>query len=297
MSRTRPWSASWRIKPSCPLFWPASWPARGLDSPSAAAEFLRPGLAQLHNPFDLKGMEKAVARIAQAIERQESIWIYGDYDVDGITATAILLLTLQELGCKADYYIPHRINEGYGLNMEAVEQLAHEHAQLIITVDCGVTAVHEVQRARELGIDVIITDHHEPGPDLPAAIAVVNPKQPGCAYPFKGLAGAGVAFKLAHAILKRIHPDPEAALIFLKTLLDLAALGTVADIVPMMGEKPSDRRPRASSACASASAPGLMHPFQSRRPFPQPDRFRLDQLRRGPPAQRRRPHRARHVRR
>lgn len=212
---------------------------RGLAEPEAVAQFLRPTLAQMHNPFDLKGMEAAVERIGQAIQAKEAVWIYGDYDVDGITATAIMLLTLQQLGCEADYYIPHRLSEGYGLNAEAVEQLAQDGARLIVTVDCGITAVREADRARQLGMDVIITDHHEPGPELPRAVSIINPKQDGCAYPFKGLSGAGVAFKLAHAILKRFHPDPAAAREFLKSLLDLATLGTVADIVPLMGENRS----------------------------------------------------------
>ena len=210
--------------------------ARGLGDPACAERFLRPSLAHLYNPFDLKGMDEAVVRIEQALKNDEAIWIYGDYDVDGITATAILLLTLRELGKEAEYYIPHRLSEGYGLHMEAIEQLAQEGARLIITVDCGVTAVREAALARELGMDLIVTDHHEPGPELPPAVAVINPKQPGCAYPFKGLSGAGVAFKLAHALLKRLHPEEAGAREFLKSLLDLAALGTVADIVPLMDE-------------------------------------------------------------
>ena len=209
---------------------------RGLTEPDTVTRFLKPSLAQMNNPFDLKGMEAAVVRIGQAIEKKESIWIYGDYDVDGITATATLLLTLQELGCEAEYYIPHRLSEGYGLNAEAVEQLAHDGARLIVTVDCGITAVRESIRAGELGMDLIVTDHHEPGPELPRACAVINPKQDGCGYPFKGLSGVGVAFKLAHGILKRFHPDPDAAREFLKSLMDLVTLGTVADIVPLLGE-------------------------------------------------------------
>lgn len=234
--------------------------ARGLASLDEAERFLRPGLAQLNNPFDLKGMDAAVERLGRAIAQRESIMIYGDYDVDGVTATAILMLTLKELGVTADYYIPNRLSEGYGLHMEAVEQLAADGARLIVTVDCGITAVAEVARAAERGMDVIVTDHHEPGPELPPAVAVVNPKQPGCPYPFKGLAGAGVAFKLAHAILKQFHPDADAAREFLKTLLDLAALGTVADIVPLMGEN----RPIVAHGLERLrllKRPGLLHLF------------------------------------
>lgn len=210
--------------------------ARGFVDIEETGLFLRPALGQLDNPFGLKGMEEAVACIGKAMAQGEAIWIYGDYDVDGITATAILLLTLKELGHEAEYYIPHRLSEGYGLHTDAVEQLAQEGARLIITVDCGITASEAAQRARELGMELIITDHHEPGAELPQACAIINPKQEGCAYDFKGLAGAGVAFKLAHAMLKRYHPDPAAARDFLKSLLDLAALGTVADIVPIIGE-------------------------------------------------------------
>lgn len=210
--------------------------ARGICDPDAAALFLKPLMREMHDPLLLKGMAQAADRIGVAIEKGEKIFIFGDYDVDGTTATAILLLTLRQLGADADYHIPHRLNDGYGLRPEAIRFLAEEGAQLIITVDCGITAVDETLVARELGIDLIITDHHEPGQESPDACAVIDPKQPDCEYPFKELAGAGVAFKLAHTLLKRFHPDAEAALEFLKSLLDLAALGTVADIVPMAGE-------------------------------------------------------------
>ena len=213
--------------------------ARGLDGPEEARRFLDPRLSGLHDPFELKGMEAAVERIARALRDGEAIQIYGDYDVDGITGTAILMLTLRELGAEVDYYIPHRLNEGYGINAEAIERLAAEGARLIISVDCGIRAVAEAEHARGLGVDLIITDHHEPGPELPDAVAVINPKQPGCDYPFKGLAGTGVAFKLAHGVLKRCHRDPAAARAFLTSLIDLVTLGTVADIVPLRGENRS----------------------------------------------------------
>ncbi len=210
--------------------------ARGLTDPELARPFLKPSLAQIHDPFALLGMEAAVVRIGRAIAGGEKVWIWGDYDVDGITATAILVLTLTELGCPVDYYIPHRISEGYGLNGQAIEQLAAEGATLLVTVDCGVSAVAEADLARRLGVDLIITDHHEPGPALPEAFSVINPKQPGCTYPCKALSGSGIAFKLAHALLKRFHKDEARAREFLRSLLDLAALGTVADIVPLVGE-------------------------------------------------------------
>ncbi|MCE5230565.1 single-stranded-DNA-specific exonuclease RecJ [bacterium] len=210
--------------------------ARGIADPAEAHRFLNPSLAQIHNPNELLGMEKAVERIGRAIRCGEKVWIWGDYDVDGITATAILLLTIEELGCPADYYIPHRVNEGYGLHAQAMEQLAGEGATLIVTVDCGVSAMAEAKLARKLGVDLIITDHHEPGPALPEAYALINPKQPGCHYPCKGLSGSGVAFKLAHALLKAFHPDEARAKEFLKSLLDLVMMGTVADVVPLTGE-------------------------------------------------------------
>lgn len=210
--------------------------ARGMQDGAAAKAYLTPTLAQTHDPFAMRGIAEAVERIAAALAAREPIWIYGDYDVDGVTATAILHLTLTRLGAQPDYYIPHRMSEGYGLNDDALRQIAAEGARLVVTVDCGITAVAQAELAAELGLDLVITDHHQPGPELPRAAAVVNPNQPECAYPFKGLAGAGVAFKLAHALLKRLQPEAEDARAFLKTLLDLVALGTVADIVPLEGE-------------------------------------------------------------
>ena len=210
--------------------------ARGLSDPDEAGRFLKPLMREMHDPMLLKGMAEACQRIGQAIDAGEKITIFGDYDVDGTTATAILLLTLRQLGAQADYHIPHRLNDGYGLRPESIEFLADEGARLVITVDCGINAVEEAQLASQRGIDLIITDHHEPGPETPEACAVINPRQNGCSYPYKDLAGAGVAFKLAHALLKQRHPDATAAREFLKSLLDLAALGTVADIVPMTGE-------------------------------------------------------------
>lgn len=210
--------------------------ARGIVDAGAAERFLNPSLGQINDPFLLKGMGEAVDRVGRALAAKESIYIYGDYDVDGLTSTTVLHQTLRELGARVDYYIPHRLNEGYGLNGEAVEELAGRGAQLIVTVDCGIGAVAEAARARELGVDMIVTDHHEPAETLPAACAVINPRQPGCDYPDKSLAGVGVAFKFAHALLKAHHPDGERAKELLKSMLDLVALGTVADVVPLVGE-------------------------------------------------------------
>ncbi len=197
---------------------------RGIDTPEAAKAFLAPSLAQLHDPMQMPDMATAVALIRQVIADGGRIVIYGDYDVDGVTATAILLTYLRKQGAKADFYIPARHGEGYGLNMPAIEKIAKD-AQLLITVDCGITSVEEVKRARELGLPVILTDHHQTGPELPPAAAILNPLLGG--YPFGKLCGAGVALKLVQAMggIEAIAP-----------LLDLAALATIADIVPLLGE-------------------------------------------------------------
>lgn len=210
--------------------------ARGLWGLENVTEFLSPALANIHDPFLLKDMEAAVDRIRQAMERQEKICVYGDYDVDGITSTAILKTTFAFLGVDVETYIPHRLTEGYGLRPESVRHLAERGVELLITVDNGITAVEAVGHARELGLDVIITDHHQPGPEIPDALAVINPKQADCGYPFPELCGAGLAFKLAHALLRRCADDAETARSFLKSLLDLVAVGTVADVVPLVGE-------------------------------------------------------------
>jgi len=209
---------------------------RGLNDPDACRLFLKPSLAQIHDPFLMHGIEKAVIRIGQAIENNEKICVYGDYDVDGVCATTVVHHTLSELGARVAYYIPHRIREGYGLNCEALDSIAGEGAGVVITVDNGISACREADHARKLGLDLIITDHHEPGPELPDAFVIINPKQIECPYPFKSLAGVGVAFKLAHAALKRLHPDETKARELLGSMLDLVTMGTVADIVPLLGE-------------------------------------------------------------
>lgn len=213
--------------------------SRGVECAEDGRRFMRPALGHLHDPFLLKGIDAAVDRIGRALRAGEPVMIYGDYDVDGLTAVAILRQALVALGAEVDYYIPHRLNEGYGLNSDAIEELAARGSTLIVTVDCGITACEEALQARRLGVDLIVTDHHQPSEDLPEALAVINPLQPGCAYPFKKLAGAGVAFKLAHALLRRHHPDPAAAKGLLKSMLDLVALGTIADVVPLVGENRS----------------------------------------------------------
>ncbi|MGE6629108.1 single-stranded-DNA-specific exonuclease RecJ [Bacillus sp. NPDC077027] len=199
---------------------------RGLEDVEEARSFLFDQKNVFHDPFLLKGMKEAVDRINKAIEEQESIVIFGDYDADGVTSTSVLLHTLKERSAKVDFYIPDRFKEGYGPNEQAFRHLKEQGASLIITVDTGIAAVHEARIAKEIGLDLIITDHHEPGEELPEAHAIVHPKQPGCTYPFKELAGVGVALKVAHALIGEVPVH----------LLDLAAIGTIADLVPLHDE-------------------------------------------------------------
>ncbi len=207
---------------------------RGIADEQSAEEFLYPHIDMMYDPFQMYGMERAVERIKQAIECGEQIWIYGDYDVDGTTATALLLGVFRHLGVQASYYIPNRFDEGYGLNTDAIEKLGASGCDVLITVDCGVSSIAEVERANELGIDVIVTDHHEPKEgNIPPAYVVLNPRLEICEYPFDGLAGVGVAFKLAHALLGvRTGELPPA----LASQLDLVALGTVVDVAMLVDE-------------------------------------------------------------
>ncbi len=211
---------------------------RGISNLEEARHFLSPALSDLPNPFLMQDMDRAVARIIQAIQRHEPIAIFGDYDVDGTTATALLFLFLKSLGAIADFVIPHRLQEGYGLNIEALKKLHQQNIKLLITADCGVSNQEEVQWAQEHGIDVVVTDHHEPPEILPPAQAILNPKRKDCGYPFKGLAGVGVAYNLIIALRSSLReegffanrPEPN-----LKGYLDLVALGTVSDVVPLTG--------------------------------------------------------------
>ena len=205
--------------------------ARGVDTAPAASAFLAHGPDLLHDPFLLQDMEKAVERISRAIREQETLAVYGDYDVDGITATCLLTQFLRTLGGQVVSYIPDRTEEGYGLNNHAIDALARQGVTLIVTVDCGITAAQEVEYARALGVDVVITDHHQCKEVLPQAVAVVDPRRPDCSYPFPDLAGVGVALKLALALTA---PDQRS-----QVLLDygeLAAIGTVADVMLLQGE-------------------------------------------------------------
>ena len=212
---------------------------RGVATPEEARRFLRPELSSLHEPALLPDIGKAVERIRRAVADGEKILIYGDYDADGVTAMALLLLFFRLLGVEPALYIPHRVDEGYGLHLEAIEAAAADGVGLIVTVDCGVSAVEEIERARELGVDVIVTDHHEPGRRVPRACAVVNPKLTGCLYPCRDLAGVGVAFKLAWALAQSFSPGKrvtEQFRLFLLDAMGLVALGTVADVVSLTGE-------------------------------------------------------------
>ncbi|MBK9241343.1 MAG: single-stranded-DNA-specific exonuclease RecJ [Acidobacteria bacterium] len=205
---------------------------RGLTDPDEAQRFLDPSLAHLHDPFLLTDMRPAVARLHQAIERRERVMIHGDYDADGITSTAMLQRALEMLGADVGHFVPDRMKDGYGLQPKTIEHLASLGARLIVSVDCGIRASEAARRARDLGVDLIITDHHEPEAELPQAVAVINPKRPDCAYPEKFLAGAGVALKLVQALLQ----DHAAGAGALSSFIKMAAIGTMADVVPLVGE-------------------------------------------------------------
>jgi single-stranded-DNA-specific exonuclease len=198
---------------------------RGFNTVQSARYFLF-GNEEFHDPFLLKGMDTAVMRIHEAIKNQEPILIFGDYDADGVSSTTVLMITLRDLGANVQFYIPNRFTEGYGPNEAAFRNAAENGINLIITVDTGISAVHEATIARELGMDLIITDHHEPGPVLPEALAIIHPKLPDSIYPFRELAGVGVAFKLAHALYGEV---PEH-------LLEIAVIGTIADLVSLKDE-------------------------------------------------------------
>jgi len=205
---------------------------RGIDDEAKYQRFIEPSLDDLHDPSSIHGIDYACERIFRAVRDGESIIIYGDYDVDGVTSIVLLQTVIRMIGGDAGFVIPHRLVDGYGLKMEVLDRvLGERNVKLVITVDCGITSVEPVRRAIERGIDVIITDHHLPPGELPAAAAVLNPKQPGCGYPFKELAGVGVAFKLCCELIRRSGKK-----ISIESLLKIAAIGTVADVAPLIGE-------------------------------------------------------------
>ncbi len=206
--------------------------ARGMAA-GDIPKFLHPDYGDLGDPWLMTGMLEGVERIVEAVDAGERVVVYGDYDIDGITASAVLLAGLEANGVSATSYIPDRFEEGYGINLAALEKLKHDGAQLVISVDCGITSVAEASWARENGLDLIITDHHAVPEIIPEAVAVINPRQPGDEYPFKDLAGVGVAFALVRALAERTG-RPAAGQE--KWLLDLVALGTVCDVVPLVGE-------------------------------------------------------------
>ncbi|MEO0136051.1 MAG: single-stranded-DNA-specific exonuclease RecJ [candidate division WOR-3 bacterium] len=205
---------------------------RGYLTPQAIETFFAPSAADLYDPFLLSDMEKAIARIIQALERREKILIHGDYDTDGITGLALLYRHLKKLGLEVEYYIPHRLLEGYGVSKGGIDYAFEKNCRLMITVDCGITAFEELEYARAKDIEVIVCDHHHPKSKLPNAWALLNPKLPHCNYPFKDLAGVGVAFKFLMALYQRLKLKVED----LFDDCDLVALGSVVDVVPLIGE-------------------------------------------------------------
>lgn len=207
---------------------------RGLTDPETARRFLAPSLTELHDPFLLPDMDKAARRIAEAVHNSETIFVHGDYDVDGVTSTALYVRALTAIGAKLVYRVPHRKLDGYDLKIRAVEWARAQGAVLVITSDCGIQAREAVKHANALGMTVIVTDHHEPGEDLPPAYAVVNPHRHDSTYPFPHLAGVGVAFKTMQAVIRLIRPDDEAK--YIERFLDLVACGTIADVMPLLDE-------------------------------------------------------------
>jgi single-stranded-DNA-specific exonuclease len=210
---------------------------RGITTPQDGEKFLSPLLHHLYDPFLMKDMDKGVQRVISALQKEEQISIYGDYDADGITACALVVDFLCSLGIQPTYYIPHRLTEGYGLNPEAIQKVAAGRTKLLICVDCGISDREEIALAKKLGIDTIVVDHHEPPPLPSPAYAIIDPLQPDCLFPFKGLAGVGVAFHLIAALRSRLRDNAfwqDRTEPNLCRYLDLVALGTVADIVPLI---------------------------------------------------------------
>ena len=213
---------------------------RGIEEPEAASHFLAPALGDLHDPLRMSGMKSALDRLEAALERREKVLIYGDYDVDGTTAIVILKTAIELCGGVADFHVPHRIREGYGMRDEVIERAAADGVRLIISVDTGIRAFAAAETARRTGVDLIVTDHHLPGPGgVPRALAVVNPNQEGCDYPCKHLCGAGVAFKLAQGLMQRrldarLNANDQSRL--LMSFMKVVAIATIADAVPLLGE-------------------------------------------------------------
>ncbi len=209
---------------------------RGHADPAAASRFLHPGLGELHDPRQMLGMDAAAARIRRAIADREPVLLYGDYDVDGSTSVVILKKLLDLAGADSTFHVPHRLRDGYGMHPEAIRDAAARGVKLVISVDTGIRATEVVRLARELGVDVIVTDHHLPEAELPPALAVLNPNQPGCPYPEKNLCGAGVAFKLVQGVMAELGWAESRARKLTESFLKMVAIATVADVVPLTGE-------------------------------------------------------------
>jgi single-stranded-DNA-specific exonuclease len=208
---------------------------RDITDAEAASRFLAPSISHLHSPYLMTGMKAAVGRLDAAIERNETILVYGDYDVDGTTAIVILKTAIELCGGTADFHVPHRIRDGYDMRDDVIERAAAAGVRLIVSVDMGIRAFAPAETARRLGVDLIVTDHHLPGPDgVPKALAVVNPNQAGCDYPCKALCGAGVAFKLAQGLIERRRAGDQSRL--LMSFMKIVAIATIADSVPLGGE-------------------------------------------------------------
>jgi single-stranded-DNA-specific exonuclease len=205
---------------------------RNITTPEEANTFFNPGLDYLHDPFMMKDMNIAVDRLSTAIKKNEKVLVYGDYDVDGTTAVALVYSFLREQYSNVEYYIPDRYKEGYGVSLQGIDFAVQNNCRLIITLDCGIKAIEKIKYARNKGLDVIVCDHHYPGDEIPGALAVLDPKQPGCSYPYKELSGCGVGFKLIHAYSK-IHGIPFSSI---EHYLDLVAVSIASDIVPITGE-------------------------------------------------------------
>ena len=205
---------------------------RGIKTYDDAKYFFRPEIENLHDPFLIKDMDLGAERLALAVRKSEKVLVYGDYDVDGTTATSCVYTFLKEFGVDADYYIPHRFKEGYGINPDGIKYAEEIHASLIVSVDCGITAIKEAKVAKEKGIDLIICDHHTVGDSIPDAVAVLDPKRPDCTYPFDGLSGAGVGFKLIQATIEKLGLPQSISYKF----LDLVAISIASDIVPIIDE-------------------------------------------------------------
>jgi single-stranded-DNA-specific exonuclease len=231
MSELAPAACLHVLPPVHPLLVQLLW-NRQIREPGEILSFLDAEALPLASPFEMQGMTQAVARILRAIQDREIVAVYGDYDVDGLTGTALVVECLRALGVEPVTYLPRRDHEGYGLNQAAIERLRERGVSLIITVDCGISAAAEVEHASKAGVDVVITDHHHVPPVIPRAVAILNPNQPGCQYPFKALCGVGLAYRLAQALLESGGQDPVIA----DQWLDLVAVGTVADVVSLTSE-------------------------------------------------------------